>query len=655
MHVLGKPVGRHLMAEAALLRLAVDEGARGRELIAEADIVDEASHLGLRLATFGSTGDELRQGRKLVEVDLLRQLPAAARHLLLDHDVLGGDVNRARIVPVNDDAVGALDGLDLDFRAFDRAQMHPRLDPALEKNVVDGIGRAHDDVGALDRLLRLADGYDLHAKHRAHGRRETFAALRIRAKATDRLDVAHGAGRHQLRARLPAGAEKAEALRVGAGEVFYAEPIGRADAHALHDAVGQDRERLAVLHREQQHQSDIAVVGRRRDLFSTHGVAALGPSHDVGIDAHRADAELRRHAVHGFEAVERVRPRRRREAVGAGARDPASIGQLDIGLLHDRDAFTHRQKLLDIVVGADQRHGYCACGGCDSMAGTSHRGSRHRLPARGALIAHSRGFARCVREHPQGARVGPAKCSRMNGAPSPSASQGNELMSVDTHVTTLSAAFDDYPHTLPLKRGEIKSPRVAFTFSDIRPANRFFKPMVRELKFDVSEMAIATYVQAKAYGKPLVLVPATMMGRFQHGTILCNAARALTPAELAAAIYGADLPNDPTLKSVIPDAETVAQTWYARHHVVPINHMVVVTEKLAKSNPQIVEEIYRLLLQAKTAAGLPKAGAIDFLAFGLKACRPALQTIITYALQQRLIPRKIEVEELFDDTTRALD
>src|SRR5262245_31350274 len=206
-------------------------------------------------------------------------------------------------------------------------------------------------------------------------------------------------------------------------------------------------------------------------------------------------------------------------------------------------------------------------------------------------------------------------------------------MSVDTHVTTLSAAFDDYPHTLPLKRGEITSPRVAFTFSDIKPANRFFKPMVRELKFDVSEMAIATYVQAKAYGKPLVLIPATMMGRFQHGTILRNAARPLTPAELAgkrigvrsysqttavwvrgilendygvdlskvrwvtfedghvaeyreppgveragtdknllkmlregeldAAIYGADLPNDPTLKSLIPDAETAAQTWYA--------------------------------------------------------------------------------------------
>ena len=298
-------------------------------------------------------------------------------------------------------------------------------------------------------------------------------------------------------------------------------------------------------------------------------------------------------------------------------------------------------------------------------------------------------------------------------------------MSIDTPVTTLSAAFDDYPHTLPLKRGQVESSRIDFTFSDIKPANRFFKPMVRELKFDVSEMAIATFVQAKAYGKPLVLIPATVMGRFQHGAILCNAARPLAPAELTgkrvgvraysqttavwvrgilendygvdlgkvrwvtfedghvaeyrepagverasgdknllkmlrdgeldAAIYGADLPKDPALTSLIPDPDNAARTWYARHKVVPINHMVVVTEKLARSDPQAVAEIYRLLRRAKAAAGLPQPGEIDFLPFGLNACRGALQTIINYALQQRLIPRKLKVEELFDDTTRALE
>src|SRR5262245_5864912 len=357
MYVLGEPLGRHVMAKAALLRLAVDQGPRGRELIAEPDIVDEAGNVGVGLATFDPADDELRQGRKLVEVDLFGQLPAAARHLLLDHDVLGSDVDRSRIVPMNDDAVGALDGLDLDFRPFDRAQMHSGFDPAFEENVIDGIGRAHDDVGALDRLLRQAHGYDFDPEHRTHGRGKGFAALRIGAEATDRLDVAHGAGRHQLPARLPAGSENADALRILAGEILDAEPVGGAHAHALHDAVGQDRERLAVLHREQQHESDIAIVGRGRDLFAAHGVAAPGPGDDVGIDADRADAELRGYAVHGFEAVERVRPRRRREAVGARARHPASIGQFDIGLLHDRDAFTHRQELLDVVVGEDQRHG----------------------------------------------------------------------------------------------------------------------------------------------------------------------------------------------------------------------------------------------------------------------------------------------------------
>jgi 4,5-dihydroxyphthalate decarboxylase len=297
-------------------------------------------------------------------------------------------------------------------------------------------------------------------------------------------------------------------------------------------------------------------------------------------------------------------------------------------------------------------------------------------------------------------------------------------MNLKAGPVPVHGALDDYPHTLPFKRGDIKSAQAAFTFSDIKPANRFFKPMVRELKFDFSEMAIATYAQAKAYGKPLVLLPATIMGRFQHGTLLCRAARPLRPSELPdkrvgvraysqttavwvrgilqndygidpkrlrwltfedghlaeyrepagveradsgknlltmlregeidAAIYGADLPNDPTLTTVIPEPETAARDWYARHKIVPINHMVVVTERLANSAPDAVREIYRLLVEAKKAAGLPKPGELDLLPFGIEACRPALEMIIGYALQQSLIDRKIDVESLFDDTTRAL-
>jgi hypothetical protein len=43
---------------------------------------------------------------------------------------------------------------------------------------------------------------------------------------------------------------------------------------------------------------------------------------------------------------------------------------------------------------------------------------------------------------------------------------------------------------------------------------------------------------------------------------------------------------------------------------VPINHMVVVTEAPAKSNPETAKEIYRVLLTGKKSAGLPKQGTI---------------------------------------------
>lgn len=101
-------------------------------------------------------------------------------------------------------------------------------------------------------------------------------------------------------------------------------------------------------------------------------------------------------------------------------------------------------------------------------------------------------------------------------------------------VETLNACFGTYPHTRPLKSGEIKSDRVVLRFTEVEPINKAFLQMVRQEKFDVSEMAIATYLQAKAYGKPMTLLPVTMMGRFQHGTMLFNSERGtVTPQNLA--------------------------------------------------------------------------------------------------------------------------
>ena len=105
-------------------------------------------------------------------------------------------------------------------------------------------------------------------------------------------------------------------------------------------------------------------------------------------------------------------------------------------------------------------------------------------------------------------------------------------------IVTLNACFGSYPHTRALKEGDVKSDRVKLQFTEINPVNRAFMPMAREQKFDLSEMAIVTYLQAKAYGKPLVLMPATMMGRFQHGTMLYNSERGTLRPEQSSRPHG---------------------------------------------------------------------------------------------------------------------
>jgi 4,5-dihydroxyphthalate decarboxylase len=292
-------------------------------------------------------------------------------------------------------------------------------------------------------------------------------------------------------------------------------------------------------------------------------------------------------------------------------------------------------------------------------------------------------------------------------------------------IKTLDGCFGNYPQTQALKSGAITSDRIALRLTEVNPIYKSFFMMVRELKFDVCEIALVTYLQAKAFGKPLTLMPATMMGRFQHGTLLYNSERGtVTPdnlagrrvgvrsfaqttgcwirgilwkdygvdlaevkwvtfedahiaefrdppgveraadgkdmtrmvldGELDAAIFGTVIPADPRLKSVIPDPDAAAQDWYQTYGTVPLNHMVVVKNSLSQSDPGAVREVFRMLHDSKKAAGLPKPGAIDTLPFGFDAVRPALDLMSAYALEMKIIPRRYSVEELFDDTTRAL-
>ncbi|SDR57602.1 4,5-dihydroxyphthalate decarboxylase [Rhizobiales bacterium GAS113] len=90
------------------------------------------------------------------------------------------------------------------------------------------------------------------------------------------------------------------------------------------------------------------------------------------------------------------------------------------------------------------------------------------------------------------------------------------------NVPVLKVALATYPGTKALKEHGTSFGAFAVEFAEIAPISRAFAPMVRELRFDISEMALVTFLQAKAYGKPLVLLPVAVAARFQEPALLCR-------------------------------------------------------------------------------------------------------------------------------------
>lgn len=130
-------------------------------------------------------------------------------------------------------------------------------------------------------------------------------------------------------------------------------------------------------------------------------------------------------------------------------------------------------------------------------------------------------------------------------------------------------------------------------------------------------------------------------------------AEMLLGGEVDAALLG-NPPNDPRIKRLIPDADAAAQAWGKKYGLVPINHMYIVKKSLCEARPDVVREIYRLLTASRAAGPQPAAGGPNMTPEGVAANRKSLEMVIDYALQQKVIPRKLSVDELFDDTTRAL-
>jgi 4,5-dihydroxyphthalate decarboxylase len=291
---------------------------------------------------------------------------------------------------------------------------------------------------------------------------------------------------------------------------------------------------------------------------------------------------------------------------------------------------------------------------------------------------------------------------------------------------TLRTNLADYAITKALKSGAVKSNLVTFDFCGPKVANQGFKAMVRERKYDAGELAIGTFLEARTYGKPVTLLPAVVMGRFQHSHALRATARGafapgdiegrrigirsytqttgiwvrgifkheygvdlnkvtwvcnddghlaefkdppnvertppdgkkvdqmLLDAEIDGAILGSDVVDDPRVAHLIPNPKDAALAWHKKYNTIPVNHLFCVDKALADARPDVIAEIFRMLKETK-AAMAPSPDGIDFHPFGLEALRKPLAMMIQYAVEQKIIPRPFAVEELFDDSTRALN
>ena len=74
-----------------------------------------------------------------------------------------------------------------------------------------------------------------------------------------------------------------------------------------------------------------------------------------------------------------------------------------------------------------------------------------------------------------------------------------------------------------LKDGMVEPKTFAFDFEEVDPLIAAFRRMVRGLEFDVTEMAITTYICAREHGKRMTAVPVFLVRAFHHGAILVNA------------------------------------------------------------------------------------------------------------------------------------
>jgi 4,5-dihydroxyphthalate decarboxylase len=274
----------------------------------------------------------------------------------------------------------------------------------------------------------------------------------------------------------------------------------------------------------------------------------------------------------------------------------------------------------------------------------------------------------------------------------------------------VKALLGDYPCTAALKRGELGSDRVHLDFEDLRPPSAGFKRAVRGLEFDVAELAITTFLMAKAAGKPYRLLPAVVLARMQHPRLVHNAERGpLAPRDLPGKRVGVrsysvttgmwirgilaedhgvdpdgitwvtfeeahvaefrDPPNvvrapagkrlEDMLLAGEVDAAVTGDAQIADARIVPVIPDAEAAARAWRARTGAIQINHMVAVKDAVskadadevsrllAESIKAAGSPEMNPYGLEANRRNLEVAIDYVARQRLIARRYAVEELF--------
>ena len=117
-------------------------------------------------------------------------------------------------------------------------------------------------------------------------------------------------------------------------------------------------------------------------------------------------------------------------------------------------------------------------------------------------------------------------------------------------------------------------------------------------------------------------------------------------------IMGNELPSDDRIRTAIPDARAVAEQWSASKGFAPVNHVVGVSAEAARAHSETICAIYDAMRDV--VADSAESGAAQRDSAGFEALRGPISEAAAFALDQQVLPRAVDFDELVAQSCDAL-